>query len=170
MPSTTNPSMEEYCLLRCNSAGEMRSPVRLFILHLCASLVVFGYTATAAGSSAVGNNSVAAQRDGKIVVAGDAQVSGVDQFALVRYNADGSLDTSFNGSGKVTTAVGRDCHGTGMALQGDGKIVVAGYSQKPGGWLCFTVLRYTADGSLDTSFADSGKVTTNVGTKNASAE
>ena len=93
------------------------------------------------------------------------------QFALVRYNSDGSLDTSLNGSGKVTTAVGAgDCHGEGMALQGDGKIVVAGYSFNAGGYCCFTVLRYTADGSLDTSFADSGKVTTSIGDKNARAE
>jgi uncharacterized delta-60 repeat protein len=148
----------------------MRSPVRLFILHLCASLVVFGYTATAAGSSAVGNNSVAAQRDGKIVVAGSAEVSGVDRFALVRYNSDGSLDTRLNSNGKVTTAVGTGtCKGEGVALQEDGKIVVAGYSFNAGDQSCFTVLRYSADGSLDTSFGDSGKVTTTVA-KHSSAE
>ena len=93
--------------------------------------MVFVHGAIAADSSAYGN-SVAAQRDGKIVVAGYAEVGGVDQFALVRYNADGSLDTSFNGSGKLTTAVGTGtCHGEGVALQEDGKIVVAGYSFKP---------------------------------------
>ena len=44
--------------------------------------------------------------------------SGVDQFALVRYNSDGSLDTSLNSSGKVTTAVGTGtCKGEGVALQ-----------------------------------------------------
>ena len=59
----------------------------------------------AADTSAFGN-SVAAQRDGKIVVAGSAEVSRGDQFALVRYNSDGSRDTTLNGSGKVTTAVG----------------------------------------------------------------
>ena len=84
---------------------KMKSSVRFFIVHACVTLAAFGYTAIAAGSSAFGN-SVAAQRDGKIVVAGSAEVGGVDQFALVRYNSDGSLDTSFNGSGKVTTAVG----------------------------------------------------------------
>jgi len=147
----------------------MKSSARLFSFYACASLVAFGHTAMAAESSAYGN-SVAAQRDGKIIVAGYAEVGGVDQFVLVRYNSDGSLDTTLKGSGKLTTAVGKDCHGKGVALQGDGKIVVAGYSFKAGGGQCFTVLRYTADGSLDTSFADSGKVTTNVGTKYASAE
>ena len=138
-----------------------RSP-RFFIFHCCAGLAVFSHSAIAAESYADGN-SVAAQRDGKIVVAGYADVGGVDRFALVRYNSDGSLDTSFNSNGKVTTAVGTGtCKGQGVALQGDGKIVVVGYSFNAGGQSCFTVLRYGADGNLDTSFGDSGKVTTTV--------
>jgi len=147
----------------------MKSSARLFTLHACASLVAFGHTAIAAESSAFGN-SVAAQRDGKIVVAGSAEVGRVDQFALVRYNSDGSLDTTLNDNGKVTTAVGTGtCKGEGVAVQGDGKIVVAGYSFNAGGQSCFTVLRYRADGSLDTSFADSGKLTTCIA-KHSSAE
>jgi uncharacterized delta-60 repeat protein len=147
----------------------MKSSVRFCIVHACASLTAFGHPAIAAESSAYGN-SVAAQRDGKIIVAGNAEVGGIHQFALVRYNADGSLDTTLNGSGKVTTAVGTGDRGQGVALQGDGKIVVAGNSSNAGGQSCFTVLRYGANGSLDTSFADSGKVTTCIGAKYASAE
>ena len=147
----------------------MKTFARLFTFQACVSLVAFGYPAIAAESSAFGN-SVAAQRDGKIVVAGYAEVGRGDQFALVRYNSDGSLDTSLNSSGKVTTAVGTGtCKGEGVASQDDGKIVVAGYSFNAGGQSCFTVLRYSADGSLDTSFADSGKVVTSVA-KNGSAD
>jgi uncharacterized delta-60 repeat protein len=147
----------------------MKSSARLFIFHACASLVAMGHTAIAVESSAFGNR-VAAQRDGKIVVAGSAEVGRGDQFALVRYNSDGSLGTTLNGSGKVTTAVGTGtCKGEGVALQEDGKIVVAGYSFNAGGQSCFTVLRYRADGSLDTSFADSGKATTSVA-KQSSAD
>ena len=113
---------------------------------------------------------MAAQRDGKIVVAGYVEVGGVDQFALVRYNSDGSLDTTLNGSGKVTTAVGTGtCVGEGIALQEDGKIVVVGHSFNAGEQSCFTVLRYNADGSLDKGFADSGNATTCVA-KNSSAD
>ena len=148
----------------------MKRLSRLFTSQVCVIIVAFSYPAMAAGSSAVGNSSVAAQGDGKIVVAGYAEVGGVDQFALVRYNSDGSLDTSFNSNGKVTTAVGRGtCKGEGVTLQDDGKIVVVGYSFNAGDQSCFTVLRYGADGILDTSFGDSGKVTTTVA-KNSSAE
>jgi len=84
----------------------MKSAAQLFTLHVFASLAAFGHTVLAAESSSAFGNSVAAQRDGKIVVAGSAEVSGVDQFALVRYNSDGKLDTTLNGNGKVTTAVG----------------------------------------------------------------
>src|SRR5215469_7109860 len=98
----------------------MKRLARLFTLQVCASLGALSHTAVAAESSAYGK-SVAAQRDGKIVVAGYAEVGGGDQFALVRYNSDGSLDTTLNGSGKLTTAVGTsDCRGQGVALQGDG--------------------------------------------------
>ena len=149
----------------------MKSSSWLFTFYACASLVAFSHTVLAAESSSAFGNSVAAQRDGKIVVAGYAEVGGVDQFALVRYNWDGRLDTTLNANGKVTTAVGTGtCKGQGMALQEDGKIVVVGYSFNASGQGNFTVLQYGADGSLDTSFADSGKVTTNVGTKNGGAE
>ncbi len=148
----------------------MKTSARLFTLQACVSLVAFCHTAIAAESSAFGN-SVAAQRDGKIVVAGYAEVGRGDQFALVRYNSDGSLDTSLNGSGKVTTAVGTGtCKSEGVASQDDGKNVVAGYSFNAAGQCSFTVLRYDADGSLDTSFGDAGKVTTSVGGKNDSAQ
>ena len=148
----------------------MKTSARLFTFQACVSLVAFSDTAIAAESSAFGN-SVAAQRDGKIVVAGYATVGRGDQFALVRYNSDGSLDTSLNSSGKLTTAVGTGtCKSEGVALQGDGKIVVAGYSFNAAGQCSFTVLRYRTDGSLDATFADSGKVTTSIGGKNDSAE
>ena len=94
----------------------MKSSARLFTLYACASLVAFGHKAIAAESSAFGN-SVAAQRDGKIVVAGYAAVGRAAQVALVRYNADGSLDTSFNSNGNWV-AVASD--GNGMKIADTG--------------------------------------------------
>jgi uncharacterized delta-60 repeat protein len=109
-----------------------------------------------AGGSFDSGASIALQANGKIVVAGTTNTSGgLDEFAVARYNADGSLDTSFNGTGKVSTGVAAlNGDGTGVTVQGDGKIVVAGVAfgggtSNPGD---FVVVRYNADGSLDTSF------------------
>jgi len=103
--------------------------------------------------------------DGKIVVVGDASNGSNFDFALARYNSDGSLDTSFSGDGKVTTDFGMgDDSGMAVAIQpADSKIVVAGYAYKFSGFhgnFDFALARYNGDGSLDTSFSGDGKVTT----------
>jgi uncharacterized delta-60 repeat protein len=106
---------------------------------------------------------MALQSDGKILVAGDTYNGADYDFALVRYNADGSLDTSFDGDGKVTTDIaGENDIGYGVAVQPDGKIVVVG-SSGSAGYYIFALVRYNADGSLDTTFDGDGKVTTAVG-------
>ena len=105
--------------------------------------------------------SVAIEGDGKIVLAGYGTGSDYD-FAVVRYNSDGSPDTSFNGTGKVITPVGSSADfGQGVAIQGDGRIVVAGRSFD-GSMVDFALVRYNSDGSLDTSFNGTGKVTTSI--------
>ena len=76
---------------------------------------------------------------------------------MVRYNADGTLDTSFgpNGTGKILTPVGAGTssdQGYGVTVQADGKIVVAGQAAGNGTSTDFAVVRYNADGSLDTTF------------------
>jgi len=97
---------------------------------------------------------VAIQADGKIVVAGSS--GSPRDFALARYNPDGSLDTSFDVDGRVTTDFGGDDSGAAVAIQSDGKIVVAG----TGGPVDFALARYNADGSLDTGFSGDGRLTT----------
>ncbi len=108
--------------------------------------------------------SVAIQADGKIVAAGYSQIGSNNDFALASYNADGSLDTTFDGDGKVTTAIGTSTdQAFSVAIQPDGKIVVAGYSSNDSGD-DFALARYNTDGSLDTTFDGDGKVTTDIGT------
>jgi uncharacterized delta-60 repeat protein len=111
-------------------------------------------------------DSVAVQPDGRIVVAGAAGRfinTGFD-FAVARYNSNGTLDTTFGTSGKVTTDfAGADdlpTEPSAIALQGDGKIVVMGQTLV-GGVSDFALARYNSNGTLDTSFGTSGKVTTN---------
>jgi uncharacterized delta-60 repeat protein len=84
-----------------------------------------------------------------------------DDFALARYNANGTLDTGFDGDGKVITDMGSSYdYGSSVIQQVDGKLVVAGYSDSNND---FALARYNADGSLDTSFDGDGKVTTAIG-------
>jgi len=102
-------------------------------------------------------NAIAIQADSKIVVVGG---SSSGDFALARYNTDGSLDTSFGTGGKVTTDIGVFDVAFAVAIQADGKIVAAG-GTAPEGYCCqFALARYNADGSLDASFGIGGKVTT----------
>jgi uncharacterized delta-60 repeat protein len=102
---------------------------------------------------------VAVQTDGKIVVAGTIQGDTNKDFGLMRFNADGSVDTSFGNSGQVQTNFGFDDVANSLAIQPDGKIVVAGssaiYIFKE-----FTVARYNSDGTADGSFGPDGHVTT----------
>jgi uncharacterized delta-60 repeat protein len=104
---------------------------------------------------------VAVQANGKIVAAGRADVSGTFDFALARYNTDGSLDTTFDGDGKVTTDLAGSVNDQAfeVAIQGDGKILAAGVADVSGN-NDFALARYNSDGSLDTGFDGDGKVTT----------
>ncbi len=106
--------------------------------------------------------SIAFQPDGKILVTGMSYTSSVDYFALARYNVDGSPDTTFNSTGTVTTLVGEDSAANAVALQPDGKIVVAG-SANSGGVNSFGLARYNSNGSLDTTFNGTGTVIKSVG-------
>ncbi|MBL8184582.1 MAG: carboxypeptidase regulatory-like domain-containing protein [Blastocatellia bacterium] len=122
-----------------------------------------GRVRTAVGTGIDEARSVSVQPDGKIVVSGSTRVSSQDNFAVVRYNIDGTLDTSFDTDGKVTTSVviGNDQAFT-SEIQSDEKIVVAGRAANPG-FFHFTVVRYNPNGTLDTTFDADGIVTTSVG-------
>jgi uncharacterized delta-60 repeat protein len=105
---------------------------------------------------------VAVLENGKIVVAGYTSAGGTNDFALARYNPDGSLDTSFGSGGKVITPIGSSSdYARALAIQPDGKIVVAGSSYN-GTTYDFAVARYQPGGSLDGSFDGDGKVITSI--------
>jgi uncharacterized delta-60 repeat protein len=85
-------------------------------------------------------------------------------FALARYLDNGSLDTSFSGDGKVTTAVGAVASGIGDVLvQPDGRIVAAGIAASTFTTSSFALVRYLDNGSLDGTFGAGGIVQTSVG-------
>ena len=82
----------------------------------------------------------------------------------MRYNTNGSLDSSFGTAGFVTTLIGSIYDfGNSVAVQGDGKILVAGASSSGTNNYDFAVARYMTDGTLDSSFGTGGIVTTPIG-------
>lgn len=106
--------------------------------------------------------SLAVQPDEKIVLAGSTDLGGrfgekfccLANFALARYNADGTLDTTFGTEGKVVTPFPNgSTYAQDVAVQTDGRIVAAG-----GGAGYFALIRYMPDGRLDASFGRGGKV------------
>jgi uncharacterized delta-60 repeat protein len=99
-------------------------------------------------------HAVAIQADGKIVVAG----TGGSSYALLRYNTDGSLDTSFDSDGEYTGSFGNNtASASAMAVQADGKILVAGYGWDGAQW-SLGVARHLSNGALDSSFSSDGKL------------
>jgi uncharacterized delta-60 repeat protein len=115
--------------------------------------------------SGVGDNdwisSIALLPDGKIIAAGSTDVGLDSGFALARFQPDGTLDPGFGVGGKVTTVVSdTSSRANAVAVQADGKIVVAGSSFNPGeGFDDFAVARYLPDGTLDPSFGFGGMQT-----------
>jgi uncharacterized delta-60 repeat protein len=134
-----------FALVRYNSNGT-----------LDATFGTGGKTTTPFGvPSVAGTNSLRIQRDGKIVVAGATFVNNVGNFALARYNSNGTLDTTFGTGGRVVTDFGADDHVFSVALQADGKIVAAGIKGAD-----FALARYNTNGTLDGTFGTGGKVVT----------
>lgn len=107
---------------------------------------------------------VAIQADGKIITAGDRQAASDLDFLLVRHNADGSIDNTFDTDGEQTTDFGSLYEGArSIAIQPDGKILAAGYSNTGAAGNDFALARYNSDGSLDLTFNTTGKVLTAFG-------
>ena len=104
---------------------------------------------------------VALLGDGRIVVAGRADGTN-DTFALARFEVDGDLDPTFSTDGKQTTDFADSTNetATGVAVQGDGKLAVAGHTLASGFPADFAVARYTDAGDLDTTFSTDGMQTT----------
>ena len=108
-----------------------------------------------------GANAIAIQADGKIVAGGQAMGTpnlSQTHFALTRYNTNGSLDNTFDSDGIVTTTIGTYSGANAIAIQADGKIVVAGTAFN---FLnVFALRRYKNNGFIDNTFGSSGQVNT----------
>jgi uncharacterized delta-60 repeat protein len=104
---------------------------------------------------------VAVQPDGRILAAGSSDASKSSDFAVVRYNEDGTPDRTFGTGGTVVTDLGGTDYAYAVALRGDDLIVVAG-SSDAGGSSDFALAGYLADGRLDSGFGGRGTVLTDI--------
>jgi uncharacterized delta-60 repeat protein len=146
---------------------------------------VAGFTEASAGvvitDIGVENTAVVIDSLGRIVTAGGtpSPATGFEALLMARYNADGSLDTTFGNGGLVTTDLTGFCiaiDGRAVAIDKLGRIIVAGSSIRLPKSLTgvfvltsdFLVIRYNSDGSLDGTFGDGGIVTTNIGGRGCS--
>jgi uncharacterized delta-60 repeat protein len=141
-----------FCLVRFDGDGSLDSG--------------FGFFGGISGRITTGDDNaraVALAPDGKIVVAGDCFSSAQFDFCVARFLPNGAFDDSFSLNGKVVTDVtGGKSIATAVAVQSDGKVVVAGHCG-PDNDRNFCVVRYTASGALDTTFSDNGKLATDIG-------
>lgn len=128
-----------------------------------------GKVITAVGTGDDVASAAALQPDGKIVVAGRTFNGSNDDAVVVRYLPSGALDTSFDGDGVVSATIGSgNDAATGIVVQPDGKIVIAGSSSN-GANSDFFLARFTSSGLLDGTFGLGGKKTTPIGSGNDSA-
>lgn len=144
-------AVQHFALTRYNSDGSIDG-----------SFGAGGEVKTIAGGNDV-INALALQSDGKIVAAGWDFPSNGNDFAIARYNTDGSLDTSFSGDGILLVNVSPLAAGfdraNAVAVQPDGKILVAGYSDNTGSSdRDGSIIRLNSNGTLDTSFSGDGKI------------
>lgn len=159
--SSNNPGTSNFAVARFNTNGLLDT--------------TFGTNGTAfttidnqvSGNFAYG---VVIQPDGKIVLGGTTRINNINQFAIARFESNGTLDTTFNAAGTqpgtaFTTSVGgynTDNIAYAIALQQDGKIVLAGYADNGAGDYEFAVARFNSDGTIDTTFNGTGSATTTI--------
>jgi uncharacterized delta-60 repeat protein len=129
-----------------------------------------GSVETTFGDQTAAGRAIVVQADGKIIVvgvSGAGSYSELNDFVLARYNSNGSLDQSFGSGGKAKThfpgVFNTGSTATSVALQPDGKLVVAGYYKNEREPHQFAVARYNSNGTLDSTFGQAGKVTTRLG-------
>lgn len=147
----------DFCLGRYNSDGSLD----LSFNTTGTVMTGVGTMLTGTTGSADYADAITLQSDGKIVVAGSCYAWGANHFCVARYQANGQLDPSFGLAGAGLAPIGTaDSETLAIAVQPDGKIVLAGYCVNGGGIPNFCLARISADGLFDPSFGTGGKVIT----------
>jgi uncharacterized delta-60 repeat protein len=145
--STSGNPDSDFVLVRFNTNGTIDYPFGSS-----------GISHTGVDGSQSYANALAIQPDGKLVAVGAVDNGTNDDFAMIRCKTNADMDSTFGFNGQVSTSLSAgDDIAYSVALQTDGKIVVAGRS---GG--DFALTRYKINGTLDSTFGTYGKVTTSL--------
>ena len=159
-----NAFLSEFLVLRYTSNGALHTGFGHY-----GKATPFSYSWSADLDKTIRANAIAVDPNGKILAAGRAsQNSGGPHFALARLNANGSLDTTFSGNGKSFTSFGWSAPSEALAIavRGTSSIMLAGWSGT-GVSRSAVVTRYTATGSLDTTFDGDGRAAANLSCEGA---
>ena len=157
----TTGSGNDFALTRHDAAGQLDH-----------SFAVDGIATTDLGGGDDEAYDAALLPDGGVVAVGRTDAAGFINldFGVVRYGADGTPDAGFGGGGIVKTdLLGGGDQANAVTVQPDGKIVAAGFATRNGIDGDFALVRYNADGTLDTTFGGDGIVTTDLGTRSDDA-
>ncbi|HZV70866.1 MAG TPA: T9SS type A sorting domain-containing protein [Saprospiraceae bacterium] len=127
----THSGKRDFCMLRYNENGSLDS-----------TFGVYGKVVTPISSGSNTAHAVSIQEDQKILLAGFLGTTPKHDFAMARYNSDGSLDAEFGNGGKVITDFGNDDLAFTMAIQSDNKIVLSGHTIDNSGNNNFALARY----------------------------
>lgn len=147
--SCNNGTTDDVCALRYEINGT-----------LDASFGSGGKLVMVVGSGYSGASAIALQSDGKLLFAAQCVSGSKIDFCTLRYNANGTLDTSFGSGGIRVTSIGTgNDYVTATTLQSDDKLILAGHCAVSG-QLDFCAVRFTAAGALDATFGTGGKLTT----------
>lgn len=141
----TNAGDKDFCVWRLNESGTLDST---FSGNGSAIFNMNGTLDIA--------NAISVDQQGRVVVAGVCTPNGQRDFCVARLLADGSLDPSFDGNGRLSTAVNGDDEAVAVAIRRDGKMLVAGTCKQGASDSDFCIVRYESDGSLDTTFFSNG--------------
>lgn len=142
---------DDFTLVRLNPDGTVDN---LFGLN--------GFVISPLGSSSDIINAIALLPDGKIIAAGVSDFYGTNDFALAKYNANGTIDITFGINGAVISAAPTEDCIESIEIQSDGKIVAAGYTGSIGSY-DMAMARYNSNGTVDNTFGTGGVVITDIG-------
>lgn len=166
----TNVGLEwweyDFLLVRLNADGSYDSGFGTN------GIVITNFEESEHGNSQNTTRAIELQPDGKIILAGESGDLGqFENFAVARYNSDGTLDTTFGSNGKLSINIGTNSIGPysidgiyAVKLQSNGKIILAGYTDAQNSIEVYNsaLVRLNTDGTIDTSFGTNGKTITNI--------